>query len=1140
MRRFAILFFCLVMCVVAFAACDFGMTGSDGGGDDQENYSHVHQLSFIEATEATCGKDGNIAYYYCNCGKYFSDEAASVEIADASSVLLPKIEHPMRYTFNETTHQKLVTCEHTDVVFPLETHSMDDDGICTMCGYQDGTIGLEYTLTADGTAYMVSDIGTAKGECIVIATQHKGKPVVGIAESAFANLTKLKEIMIPSSIESIGAYAFFDCVRLKSVVVPDSVTYIGTMAFYNCESLESITLPFVGETQVSDVNTHFGFVFGADSYKENVEQIPTTLKTVTITGGKIDNYTFYDCATLTSITLPDSVTSIGSYAFGNCTSLTSITLPDSVTSIGSYAFGNCTNLTSITLPDSVTSIGTFPLSGCTNLETIKLPFVGQRDSTTQYEGHFGILWGYNRTKSQPTSYHLEHDGYYYIYKIPSSLSCVVLSEKVTKIGAYAFTGCSDLETIVISDSVKSIDSRAFYRCESLDKVYISDLEAWCKIRMADSYSSPLMYADNFYLNGTLVTDLAIPNGITSINKYAFSCTSLTSITIPDSVTSIGSCAFYGCKGLTSITIPNSVTSIGSFAFKGCDRLTSITLPFVGGSATGKYVEACMGYIFSYDGGYVWGPNHEPKGVGPITINNSNYWFDIPSSLKTVVITGDTNIASLAFYGCKGLTSITIPSSVTSIDSSAFVGCTGLKTLTFAEGSKLEGIGSSAFEGCTGLTSITIPNSVTSIGSEAFRRCSSLTSITIPNSVTSIGSDAFYGCSKLTSITIPDSVTSIGSSAFEGCTGLTSITIPNSVTSIGSSAFKNCDNLTSITIPNSVTSIGSSAFYDCDSLTYNEYGNACYLGNENNPYLYLAKAKSTVVTSCTVHEDTRFIGSHAFNRCRSLTSITIPDSVTSIGVYAFGSCTGLMSVTIGNSVTSIGEYAFDTCCKLIEVYNRSSLSIRAGSSSNGHVGFWAKDVYTLTSGASKLFTEGDYIFYNDNGAYYLMGYCGTDTAITLPERVRGQGYAIYNMAFAYCTGLTSVTIGNSVTSIGGGAFRECDNLTSITIPDSVTSIGDSAFSSCYSLTSITIPDSVTRIGKYAFSSCTGLTSITIPNSVTRIGSYAFEGCTNLRTATFQNTSGWTINGTTVSSIALSNKSTAATCLWSNYAWATWIR
>ena len=193
-----------------------------------------------------------------------------------------------------------------------------------------------------------------------------------------------------------------------------------------------------------------------------------------------------------------------------------------------------------------------------------------------------------------------------------------------------------------------------------------------------------------------------------------------------------------------------------------------------------------------------------EGGGPCVSYHGNIWH-----------TSNDELCMYAFSGCSGLTSLTIPSSVTEIGSYAFEDCCGLTSLTIP--SSVTSIGWYAFEGCSGLTSLTIPSSVTEIGRETFMGCSGLTSLTIPSSVTSIGWSAFSGCSGLTSLTIPSSVTSIGWSAFSGCSGLTSLTIPSSVTSIDDNAFSGCSGLTSIYVyPEKVPILGTGVFSGCDA------------------------------------------------------------------------------------------------------------------------------------------------------------------------------------------------------------------------------------------------------------------------------------------------------------------------------------
>ena len=363
----------------------------------------------------------------------------------------------------------------------------------------------------------------------------------------------------------------------------------------------------------------------------------------------------------------------------------------------------------------------------------------------------------------------------------------------------------------------------------------------------------------------------------------------------------------------------------------------------------------------------------------------------------------------------------------------------------------------------------------------------ITSIEIPEYVTRIARSAFIECNNLTTVIWnAENCTEVGSEDYTSITlypafpylSLTNVIIGDNVKNIPDFAFIGCSRLTSITIPDSVTSIGNGAFLGCSGLT----------------------------------------------------SITIPDSVTSIGQNTFSSC-GLTSVTIGKGVTSIGDSAFNGCPKLVEVINYSNLDIAVGSTDNGCVGYYALTV--KKGGTSEVINKDDYLFYSYENINFLLGYTCNASELTLPNDYNGQNYRIYNYAFSGCRGLTNVTIGNGVTSIGDSAFRGCSGLTSITIPDSVTSIGGSAFSDCIGLTSITIPDNVTSIGNTAFSGCSELTNMVvadnnktyhsngnciieteskilisgcknsiIPNdgSVTSIGFSAFENCSGLTNIT----------------------------------------
>ncbi|MCD7828730.1 MAG: leucine-rich repeat protein, partial [Clostridiales bacterium] len=364
------------------------------------------------------------------------------------------------------------------------------------------------------------------------------------------------------------------------------------------------------------------------------------------------------------------------------------------------------------------------------------------------------------------------------------------------------------------------------------------------------------------------------------------------------------------------------------------------------------------------------------------------------------------------------------------------------------------IPNNAFFDCASLTSIFIPDSVTFIGNSAFGNCASLKSITVDANNEYYSSDSqgvLYDKDKtnlmfcprcLTSFTIPNSVTCIGGMAFYGCESLTSVIIPDSVTTIDDYAFLNCTSLANITIPDSVTSIGIFAFDGCTSLT-----------------------------SITIPDSVTEIAEGAFSECSSLEGVTIGNGVTTIGGMAFLYCTSLTSIFIPDSVTSIGESAFDGC--------ESLESITIGKNVKS-IGWW---VFTNTA------------YYNDksnwdNGVLYIDDYLiAADTSITGSCEIKAGTKVLASEAFADCSSLSSVTIPDSVISLGQWTFAGCASLKSVNIPDNITVIDYNLFSGCLSLASITISNNITSIRDYAFFGCNSLKSVTIPGSVTSIGSRA---------------------------------------------------
>ena len=576
--------------------------------------------------------------------------------------------------------------------------------------------------------------------------------VTTIGELAFSGCTNLTSITIPEGVTTIGDYAFSGCSNLLEITLPKSLTTIGELAFSGCTNLTSITIP-------EGVTTIGSYPFS------NCEKI----KKINIGSSAAINLwknLFYNKQSIEEVVILNGIESIPEKLFEGYSGIVSVTIPETVNSIGPHAFDGCRQLSQVHI--------------CDLSSWLKISFDDASSNPLSYGGNLLLNGNIIEDLSVPDDISIIKP---YTFFGCNSIKRVTIPEGVTEIGYHAFSACSNLTSINIPEGVTTIERFTFQRCESLTDVTIPN-------SVTSIGSCAFEYC-------TSLAEITIPSSVTSIGSEAFDdCYNLHRITISDGVTTIGAYAFSDCNSLTDITLPKSLTSIGAHAFEQT-HITSISIP-EGVTRINESTFSYCGYLSKVEflgritdigPSAFWQCNSFtsfsiPEGVTTI----GNYAFSRCSNLTSISIPdGVTTIGFGTFSGCSRLTSISIPDVVTTIDGNAFKGCSSLTSISIPVG--VTTIGDYAFSECSSLTSISIPDGVTTIGDYTFKGCSSLTSISIPEGVTTIGDYAFSECSSLTSIRIPDRVTTIGDCAFNTCSSLSSAVV-DAITppSLGVAAF----------------------------------------------------------------------------------------------------------------------------------------------------------------------------------------------------------------------------------------------------------------------------------------------------------------------------------------------------------------
>ena len=788
-------------------------------------------------------------------------------------------------------------------------------------------------------------------------------------------------ITFGSDVQHIPAYLCQSQRKLKSVIIPDNVLSIGNYAFSGCDSLAAIHIGAnVREIGLYAIQTTPWYTAWWAAQDNGVAYINSVLMgyrgtmpaNTTVKVKKwttcIAGHAFYNEKNLTAISFPSTITSIGDYAFSHCTGLTSCIIAGNIKRVGEHAFWDCKNITSLTIAEGVDSIGVSAFAGCEGLTSVVIP---------------------STLKTIETCVFMDCKG----------LTSVTISEGVHTIKNRAFLRCTGLTSITIPSTIENCESNICPDCTGLTSV------VWNAKHCSDfGYSKYKGEKGPFASQYAKITSFTfgdevdkIPSGIC---QYF---TALPSVTISESVTCIGGYAFYDCNKLRKITIPVNVDSVGYDAFYASSLQQVVwnarsCKDMVLAYSTPRYFSdeaPIVSFTFGKEVERIPAALCESRSkLISIVIPNSvkeigrRAFMDCTALNKLTLGTGLKTIGEYAFSGCAALKSVIIPDSVETMKYATFGSCTKLATITI--GKNVQNMDGSAFYGCSAITSVvwnakqcndfdmangeglyspfssareqitevTFGTEVQNIPAQLFAKMTKLSSINIPSSVIRIGDNAFYNNKALAAVAMEDGTgeldiqdyafyycpalknltlghaTTIGDYAFGSCSNIEALALPDNLTYIGQSAFEDCDKIAKVVIPDKVTTIRRKAFYEIDSLRFVSVGESVRTIEGGGSYNYAFGAYGSVkeVEWNAVHcQDvnsgifsTDKIAKFSFgdkveripaNLCAGMSgidSINLPVTLESIGEYAFSSCSSVKKIILGENMQHIEYCAFNNC------------------------------------------------------------------------------------------------------------------------------------------------------------------------------------------------------------------------------------